>query len=581
MDHSRRELLKKATLGGLTASVGALSGCERVSNKDAPSDTADPSITVRTIAEAEKLQGINLTQAERQMMLTGLEENLESLARLRSVELSNDLAPALVFDPRVPGKSYPSQKNVLNLGTEDSAPLPDNADDIAFATVKAQGRWLRSGVLTSRRLTEIYLERIARIAPQLECFITLMPDDALAAADKADDDIAKGKDRGALHGIPYALKDLADIEGGRTTWGAAPYQDRVGTDDASIVKRLQRGRAVLLGKTTCGALAYGDIWFDGKTRNPWNIAEGSSGSSAGSASATAAGLCSFSIGTETLGSIVSPSERCGATGLRPTFGRVSRAGFMALCWSLDKVGPICRSVEDTALVMSQINGYDRRDPAAQRYGFTYDATVDVTTMKVGYVPEWFDNGDETDRAALGALKAIGVTPEPFTMPDIAFDSLLQIVLVEAAAAFADLTLSNRDDELVWQEPQAWPNTFRQARFISAVDYVQIDRVRRILMNTMTEAFDGFDAIIGPHYAGGMLLATNCTGHPQLALRAGFEQVPTRNNFDNQSENATGITHRVPRGISLWGNLFGESAIIALGAALEKQLGVAGDRPLLG
>ncbi|MEO1150754.1 MAG: amidase [Pseudomonadota bacterium] len=582
MQRTRRELLKGAAVSGLAASAAGLSACDNLPGaQPAPSPAPlDPAITPQTLAEAEKLQGLQYTPSERQMMLEGLEQNLDSLARLRAIKMPNELAPATVFDPRVPGRRYRSQKNRLTLLPEVMPALPDNEADIAFASVKTQGQWLRAGQLTARRLTEIYLARIEALAPSLECFITVTPDLALAQADRADADFAAGKDRGPVHGIPYALKDLADVEGGPTTWGATPYKDRIADKDAGIVTRLKRGRAVLLCKTTCGALAYGDVWFDGKTRNPWNTDEGSSGSSAGSASATAAGLCGFSIGTETLGSIVSPSERCGTTGLRPTFGRVSRSGFMALCWSLDKVGPICRTVEDTAIVLSQINGFDRRDPSAQRFGFTSDSTADLAGMKVGYVPEWFENGDDVDRSALAALRDLGIEPQPFSMPTIAFDSLIQIVLVEAAAAFAELTLDNTDDALVWQDPEAWPNSFRQARFMSAVDYVQIDRLRRQLMIDMASAFEGFDAVIGPHYAGGMLLATNCTGHPQLALRAGFTQSPTRQRFGNDNGGAAGITHRVPRGVSLWGNLFGESALIALGAQLERVLNVAEERPVI-
>jgi len=575
---SRRELFRFAAAGTLAAGLGACS-------KDSETiETINPAqadkITTRTIAEAEKLQGITYTPVERDMMLDGLEENLEALAALRAQKLPNTLAPALVFDPRVPGRSYGSQRNKIAPAPVEPGPLPSDPADIAFADIATQGAWLRAGALSARALTDIYLARIDQLAPGLECFVTVTAALARQQADKADQDFAEGRDRGPLHGIPYGLKDLADVAGVRTTWGATPYKDNISEDDAEVVRKLERAGAVLLGKTTCGALAYGDIWYGGKTRNPWNPAEGSSGSSAGSASATAAGLCSFSIGTETLGSIVSPSERCGTTGLRPTFGRVSRAGFMALCWSLDKIGPICRTVEDTALVLGAINGFDQDDPSGQRMGFAYDGALDVSAMTVGYVPAWLDAGDEIDRAAFEALKGLGVQLKEFTPPGLDFSSLGQIVVVEAAAAFADLTLEDIDDTLVWQEPRAWPNTFRQARFLSAVDYVQIDRLRRRLMQAMADAFDGFDAVFGPHYAGGMLLATNCTGHPQLALRAGYRQSPTRTGYGNAADGETGPTFRIPRGVSLWGDLFQEGKIIALGKALETALGVARDRPPL-
>ena len=458
------------------------------------------------------------------------------------------------------------------------ASAPATSEDLAFGTVAEQGAWLRQGVITSVELTENYLQRIRQHGDKLNCFVTVLESQALEDAAKADKERAAGRDRGALDGIPYGLKDLADTKGVATTWGAAPYKDRVPDEDAEVVRKLKRAGAILLGKTSCGAIAYGDQWFKGRTRNPWNIEEGSSGSSAGSAAATAAGLCSFSIGTETLGSIVSPSERCGTTGLRPTFGRVSRAGFMALCWSLDKVGPICRNVEDTALVLAAINGFDADDPGTARVGFAYDGTSDVSSMTVGYVPQWFEEGDGVDRAALASLRDLGVEVKEFPWPEIDVSPLSKIVVVEAAAAFAELTLSERDDELAWQAPEAWPNTWRQARFFSAVDYLQIDRIRRQVMNAMADAFDGFDALLGPHYAGGALLATNCTGHPQLVIRAGFSQTSNRTLDGASSDDQPTKTVRTPRGISLWGDLFQEGKMITLGKHLEKAMGVSAVRP---
>ncbi|MEX0644574.1 MAG: amidase [Parvularculaceae bacterium] len=580
MNATRRDLIKNAAFGSVVAGAAALTACSPKGT--ATDDGVEEKITTRTIAEAEKLQALSYTPAERAMLLEGVEDGLEALARLRAIELPNALAPAQIFDPRLPGRAIPPQKNELKLGGVYDASLPAGEADIAFASVAQLGRWLRSGALTSARLTEICLARIERFNPILHAFITVTPDIARAQAARADADFAAGRDRSPLQGIPFGLKDLADTKGVLTTWGAEPYRDRVPDEDADVVRRLDRAGAVLLGKTACGAIAYGDLWFAERTRNPWNPEEGSSGSSAGSASATAAGLCAFSIGTETLGSIVSPSERCGTAGLRPTYGRVSRAGFMALCWSLDKVGPICRTVEDTALVLSEINGYDADDPGAARIGFAYDGGVDIGAMTVGYVPAWFEEGDETDRAALSALRSLGVTVKEFPWPTLDFDPIGQIVVVEAAAAFAELTLSNRDDELKWQDKDAWPNAWRGARFISAVDYVQMDRLRRRLMEEMAAAFDGFDAVLGPHYAGGdkgsILLATNCTGHPQLALRAGFAQTPTRTLWDEAEKPAAVETFKTPRGVSLWAGLFEEGKLIALGRRLEERLGVARERP---
>jgi Asp-tRNA(Asn)/Glu-tRNA(Gln) amidotransferase A subunit family amidase len=576
MKTNRRDILRGAALTGVVAGAGALSACGENAKAPSPADEVGDKITTRTIAEAEKLQGISFTPVEREQMLGDLEGKLEALARLRAVDMPNTDAPALLFDPKLPGKSVRSQKNILVLSNVGN-PLPDKDADIAFASVVEQGEWLRAGAISATRLTEIYLKRIEQYDAKLRAFITVTPAIARLQAAKADKDFAAGRVRSALQGIPYGLKDLVDTKDVKTTWGATPYKTRAPDHDAQIVRKLHRAGAVMLGKTSCGALAYGDQWFDARTKNPWNTKEGSSGSSAGSASATAAGLCSFGIGTETLGSIISPSERCGATGLRPTFGRVSRHGVMALCWSLDKIGAICRSVEDTAAVLAAMNGYDADDPSTARIGFTYDSTVDISGMTVGYVPAWFEEGDAADRAGLEALRGLGVTVKEFAWPELSFDALIEIVLVESAAAFADLTLSGRDDELVWQEPQAWPNTWRAARFISAVDYVQIDRLRRKLMQDMRSAFEGFDALIGPHYAGGALLATNMTGHPQLALRAGFAQKPNRTLFSGETPEGA-ETFRVPRGISLWGDLFQEGKIIALGAAIEKALGVAGERP---
>jgi len=392
--------------------------------------------------------------------------------------------------------------------------------------------------------------------------ITLTEDLALAQARRADAEIRAGHYRGPLHGLPWGAKDLFDTKGIKTTWGAMPYKDRVPESDAEVVRRLDQAGAVLVAKTTLGALAYGDIWFGGKTRNPWDLEQGSSGSSAGSASGTASGLFAFSLGTETLGSIVSPSMRCGATGLRPTFGRVPRTGAMALCWSLDKVGTICRTVEDTALVLNAIHGSDEGDPSSVDEPLAFDANAPLDEIRVGIVPAWFDGrgANEIDRSALAALRNIGVQIVEIEMPKMDPSPLLTILNVEAASAFEELTLSGRDDELVWQEPQAWPNSFRKAWFTPAIELVQAERIRRDVCNAMAGVFEGVDAIFGPSYAGGMLLITNNTGHPSITLRAGI--------------NARGRPH----GVTLWGGLFDEGTIARIGMALEAELGVWDKRP---
>lgn len=580
MTTSRRELIKAAAYFG---ALSGLTSCgrakpERAALSGGRIEDAPVVIDEALISAAEKLNGLSFSSNERAMMVEGLQAGLETLSKIRGVAFSNQDAPALQFNPRLPREKIKAQKNVVTLGGNYSAAFPASEDDIAFASVGQQGVWLHQKKISSTALTEIYLKRIEKYDRKLSAFVTVTPDLAREQASKADDEMTKGRDRGPLHGIPYALKDLADTAGVLTSWGATPYRERVPEKDAEIVRKLREAGAVLLGKTACGAIAYGDQWFGGVTKNPWNPNEGSSGSSAGSASATAAGLCSFSIGTETLGSIISPSERCGTVGLRPTFGRVSRAGVMALCWSLDKVGAICRRVEDTAAVLSAINGYDADDPGSARFGFAYDGRADIKQMTVGYVPEWFENGDDADRRALEALKFLGVTLKEFSWPTLDFSPLDWIVIVESAAAFSELTLTDRDDELTWQEPEAWPNTWRTSRFHPAVDYVQVDRLRRRLMVEMAGAFKGFDALIGPHYAGGALLATNATGHPQLALRAGYAQTINRDLSEREGATSGAETFKTPRGVSLWGSLFEEGKIIALGRALEDTLGVSADRP---
>lgn len=576
MTSSRRDLLKAAVAGGALAGVGGLGACARDVPAAPATRTAGVALTDKIVAAAEKVAGLNYTAPERAMMLEELQGSLETLGKIRSITFQNDEAPALVFDPRLPRRPVRSQKNLLSLADGSLAPPPADESDIAFASIAQLGLWIRAGHLSSAALTEIYLQRIEKHDRALSAFITVTADLARAQAAAADKDLASGKDRGALHGIPYALKDIADTAGVPTTWGAEPYRERIPPNDAEVVRKLKNAGAVLLGKTAVGAIAYGDRWFGGTTKNPWNPLEGSSGSSAGSASAVAAGLCGFAIGTETLGSIISPSERCGTAGLRPTFGRVSRAGFMALCWSLDKIGPLCRFSEDTAIVLSVLNGYDADDPSTARYGFSYDGKANLQSMTVGYVPEWFEKGDQVDRTALDALKGLGVSLKEVAWPTADFSPLMKIVLIEAAAAFSDLTFSNRDDELSWQDKEAWPNSWRAARLFPAADYVQIDRLRRRAMQAMADAFAGLDAVIGPSFAADALLVTNATGHPQLALRAGFAQTRARSLFDTPA--TEGEFYRTPRSVSLWANLFDEGKIIALGRALEEALGAVRERP---
>ena len=438
--------------------------------------------------------------------------------------------------------------------------------------------------LTSSRLTKIYLERLERFHGQLRCVITLTREHALQQARQADEEIAAGHYRGPLHGIPWGAKDLLDTAGIATTYGAEPFRNRVPAADATVVERLNAAGAVLVAKLSLGALALNDVWFGGQTMNPWLPEEGSSGSSAGPGSAVAAGLVGFAIGSETGGSIVSPSMRCGVTGLRPTFGRVPRTGAMTLCWSLDKLGPMARSVEDTVLVLKAISGPDGRDLAAVPSELSFDATAVVQGLRVGYIPGWMKEASATDvdRAALATVKKLGMTPVEIDLPDWPYDSLYVILFAEAAAAFEELTLNHQLDELKMQVADAWPNCFRQARFLSAVDLVQADRFRRKVAEQMARIFSSVDLLLVPSLRDEMLAISNATGHPSLTLRAGFVEVS-----EARSDWAPDPSHplpkfnpprRVPHGITLIGQLFDEGRLAEVGVALEKAFAVAGQNP---
>ena len=542
-----------------------------------------------TIAAAEDVLGVRYSEAERLLMCGNLAPQIENARRRRKLVFANSLAPATRFDPRLPGFRAPAPQRPLIWCDRVPVPLAQSEEDIAFAPVSVLADWIRSGELTSRRLTGIYLDRIDRLAPRLECFVTVLGERALREADAMDAVLKAGHWCGPLHGIPYALKDLFDARDTPTTWGAEPWQGRIAQTDASVVEHLRAAGAVLLGKSTVGALAYGDIWFGGKTRNPWNLNEGASGSSAGSAAATAAGLAAFSIGTETLGSITSPCERCGTTGLRPTFGRVSRTGGMALCWSLDKVGPICRTVEDTGLVLAAINGGDASDFCSIDMPFNHDAARPPEGLRLGWLPEAYEGDEVTDvdRAALEAARSLGYPMSEVRLADLPYDTLIAILFAEAAAAFEELTLTDVDDTLTRQDEGAWPNEFRKARFLSAVDHVQFDRLRRRVMEALDRLFSEIDVLVGPFSTGPMLVASNFTGHPCLHLRAGFEDVPTRSEpslaegrleFGNAV--ATESVFNVPRGVSLWAGLFEETHLLHVGAALEHRFGVRDRRPTL-
>lgn len=532
-------------------------------------DGSVPGVTKETFAQAEKLAGITFTDDEREMLSKTIADQLElSKARLKHPLPPNTLAPALVFNPILPGTKIAFSQRPIVRSDGDPGPLPSNDEDIAFAPVTRLSRWIERKQITSARLTDIYLNRLKQFDPQLKCVITLCEEHAKSQAAQADREIAAGKYRGPLHGIPWGGKDLLDTAGIATTWGAEPYKDNVPKSDAAVVKKLDEAGAVLVAKLSLGALALDDVWYGGQTKNPWNLKQGSSGSSAGSASATAAGLVGFSIGTETYGSITSPCMRCGTTGLRPTFGRVSRTGAMALCWSLDKIGPICRTVEDCALVLSAINGGDDDDPSSVMMPLNFDARQSLKELRIGYSPKWFEGeeANELDRQALEALKRTGVKLVEIELPDWPYDVLLNVLFCEAAAAFEELTRSNRDDEMRRQDVEAWPNTFRKTWFIPGVEVVQAERLRRQVCQMMAARFANVDAMIGPSFGASLCLITNNTGHPSLTLRSGFQK--------GRREGAP----ETPHGITLLGRLFDEGTLCRIGIALEQELGVWEKRP---
>jgi Asp-tRNA(Asn)/Glu-tRNA(Gln) amidotransferase A subunit family amidase len=436
------------------------------------------------------------------------------------------VVPAIQFDPMLPGRALPSETRPFRFTRHVGLRRPMDAGALAFMPVTQLSELIRTRQLSSTELTTLYLDRLERHGPTLEAVITLMGDQALEHAARADREIAEGAYRGPLHGIPWGAKDLLAAEGFRTTWGAAPYQDQVIGEDATVVSRLEDAGAILVAKLTLGALASGDYWYGGRTRNPWNLEQGSSGSSAGSAATTAAGLVGFAIGSETLGSIVSPSTRCGVTGLRPTYGRVSRSGAMALSWSMDKLGPIARSVEDCALVFNAIHGADGRDPTARTAPFNWDSQRPLSDLRVGYFRRGFQSSVATahDGAALQTLRSLGVMPTPIDLPaDYPLNALRIILRAEAAAAFDELTLSGRDDLLVRQTQRSWPTSFRVAHMTPAVEYIQANRVRTMLMGALETALEGIDVFITPTRAPDVSLMTNLTGHPAVVVPSGFAE----------------------------------------------------------
>lgn len=520
-------------------------------------------ITAEVLAEAEKLAGLEFTPEEREMMLEGLNQRLEAFQRLREVHIPNGVGPAVAFDPQPPGVPLPTATGP----SRRSRPVvtrPASLEEVAFWPLTRQAELIRTRQVSSVELTQMYIARLRRHAPTLECVVTLTEERAMVSAHRADRELATGRYRGPLHGIPWGAKDLLSVAGYPTTWGAKPYEDQTIQEDAAVVRKLDDAGAVLIAKLTLGALAMGDVWFGGKTRNPWNLEQGSSGSSAGSAAATVAGLVGFAIGSETLGSIVSPSTRCGASGHRPTFGLVSRAGAMALSWSMDKLGPICRSAEDCALVLEAIHGADGVDPSARDVPFAWDVGQRLSTLRVGYLKDAFEADHATkefDDAALEAVRALGIDPVPVKLPDqYPLASIRFLLTVEAAAAFDQMTREGRDDLLVRQDESAWPNSLRQARMVPAVEYLQANRIRTMLMGSVHAALSGVDVFVTPSFGGNVLLTTNLTGHPTTVVPSGFRDDGT------------------PVSISFVGQLWGDAACLRLAKAYQDATGFQERRP---
>ncbi len=524
------------------------------------------------IAEAASVAGLEFDEKQQEMMLEDLRNRLKAYDAIHDLHISNTVPPALVFDPVLPGMKYQEAKKPPKLAHIADPEVPKNIEDVAFYSARQLGELVRRKKITSVALTDMYLERLKRYDPVLKFVITLTEDRARAKAKEADADLARGKHHGPLHGLPWGAKDLLAVKGYRTTWGAGGFEQQTIDEDATVVKRLDAAGAVLVAKLTLGALAQGDVWYGGMTRNPWKTDQGSSGSSAGPASATSAGCVAFSIGSETLGSISSPSTRCGSTGLRPTFGRVPRTGAMALSWSMDKLGPICRTVEDCALVFDAIYGPDNVDASVMYdVGFAWDATLDPKKLRIGYTKEDFEHKPpqteekpeqkalrldykKFDEAALEAVqKKMGINLIEVELPKLPFQAMRPILIAEAAAAFDELTRSGRDKLLTAQGPNDWPNTFRAARFIPAVEYINANRARTIGMQQMAELFKKVDVLVVPTFSP-QLLITNLTGHPAVILPNGFREDGT------------------PVSLTFLGDLFGESKVLAVANAYQNATG---------
>jgi Asp-tRNA(Asn)/Glu-tRNA(Gln) amidotransferase A subunit family amidase len=569
---TRREMLEVVSLLGLGAGV-----LGRATGARAEAATAAATVTPEKIAGAEWVPGLSWTDDDRTLMAEDVANTLTHYEALRAVPIDNAVPPALVLHLARSADSAREVPRFVNTSEEQRAPVkrPSKPSDLAFLPVAQLAELVKTKQISSLELTKLYLARLEKHDPTLRCVISYLADTALDAAKRADEEIAAGRHKGPLHGIPWGAKDLIAARGARTTWGATPYKEQVRDENATVVTKLGDAGAVLTAKLSVGELAWGDVWYDATTKNPWNTKDGSSGSSAGSASATSAGLVGFALGTETWGSIVSPCTVCGVSGLRPTFGSVSRAGIMALSWSMDKVGPIARTVEDCALVFQAICGADPKDPATADRFFAWPYRGDPRGLRVGYLPDLFeidraaavpaeteDAAKERTRAAewqkhdqrtLAELRDLGFDLRPIEIPkDLPIDALQIILTAEAATAFDELTRSGRDDLLVRQVRDAWPNVFRQGQLIPAVEYLRANRIRTLVMRRMEELFADVDVFLAPAWEGNHLLLTNLTGQPSVVVPNGFR------------------TDGTPTSITFTGRLYGEAETLALAKLYQES-----------
>jgi Asp-tRNA(Asn)/Glu-tRNA(Gln) amidotransferase A subunit family amidase len=567
----RRAFLEACAAAGLT---GLLPGAVY-----AQVDDEDEKITVDHIAAAESIAGVEFTPEEREMMVDDLNEKREQYEQIREMDLPNRRRPAEVFDPRIGGAEIPDG-SYDRAGASVDLPAPERpstSEDLAYAGVAGLASLLRAGEVTSVELTELYLQRLKQYDDALHAVISYTEDRAMDAARRADEEIANGHWRGPLHGIPYGAKDLLAVEGTKTTWGAEPYRDQMVDETAAVVERLDEAGAVLVAKLSLGALAWGDVWYDHKTRNPWNIEQGSSGSSAGPAAAVSAGCVPFAIGSETLGSIVSPSTRTGVTGHRPTFGTVSRHGAMALSWTMDKLGPITRSARDAALVYDAIRGRDPRDPSTADAPFPFDPTSPLSDLNVGVLEGAF-GGDYDNAAAdertLDVLRGLGVDLTPVDLPtDLPVGAMLNTLEVEAASAFEALTRTDGIDEMVRQTEDAWPHVFRTARMVPAVEHVQMRRARTALLEQTHAALEGIDVFVSPSFQGGTLGITNLTGHPCVCVPNAF-----RSATSEEGEPDPPDYRKQPGSISFVGALYRDDAALRLAHAYQQETDFDERRP---